>query len=114
MCLRTPPRGSAIMGREPDGAPGPLRETEPRNRHWDGSATWLRSQVAAGKVTNIKVNPKVAMNLGDDGNGGDIVTVEGTAELGDTGPDDVESAYLAKYDEPSLVSASRISGCARR
>lgn len=68
--------------------------------HWDGSAFWLRSQAAAGKVTNIRANPKVAMHLGDDGNGGDVVTVEGTAELLDTWPSEVESAYLTKYDEP--------------
>jgi hypothetical protein len=41
-------------------------------------------------------NPKVARHLGDDGNGGDIVTVEGTAELRDRWSDDVESASVAK------------------
>jgi PPOX class probable F420-dependent enzyme len=67
--------------------------------HWDGAAFWLRTQVAARKVTNIRANPKVALHLADDGNGGDIVTVEGTAELRDGWSDDVESAFLAKYDE---------------
>jgi predicted pyridoxine 5'-phosphate oxidase superfamily flavin-nucleotide-binding protein len=28
--------------------------------HWDGSAFWLRTQVAARKVANIRANPKVA------------------------------------------------------
>src|SRR5215207_9466163 len=51
--------------------------------HWDGSAFWLRTQAAARKLTNIRANPKVALHLADDGNGGDIVTVEGTAELRD-------------------------------
>jgi PPOX class probable F420-dependent enzyme len=38
--------------------------------HWDGSAFWLRTQVAARKVTNIRANPKAALHLADDGNGG--------------------------------------------
>ena len=67
--------------------------------HWDGSMFWLRTQVAARKVKNIRANPKVALHLSDDGNGGDVVTVEGTAELRDGWSDSVESAYLAKYDE---------------
>jgi PPOX class probable F420-dependent enzyme len=67
--------------------------------HWDGSAFWLRTQAAARKLTNIRANSKVALHLADDGNGGDIVTVEGDAELRDRWPDDVESAFLAKYDE---------------
>ena len=53
--------------------------------HWDGSMFWLRTQVAARKVKNIRANPKVALHLSDDGNGGDVVTVEGTAELRDGG-----------------------------
>jgi PPOX class probable F420-dependent enzyme len=67
--------------------------------YWDGSAFWLRTQVTARKVKNMRANPKVAVHLADDGNGGEIVTVEGTAELPDSWSDDVESAYLAKYDE---------------
>ena len=51
------------------------------------------------KVKNLRANPKVALHLSDDGNGGDVVTVEGTAELRDGWSDSVESAYLAKYDE---------------
>jgi PPOX class probable F420-dependent enzyme len=67
--------------------------------YWDGTTFWLRTQVTARKLKNIRANPKVALHLADDGNGGDIVTVEGTAELPDGWSDDVESAYLAKYDE---------------
>ena len=72
--------------------------------HWDGSAFWLRTQAAARKLTNIRANPKVALHLADDGNGGDIVTVEGTAELRDRWPEDVESAFLAKYDEAIRIT----------
>jgi PPOX class probable F420-dependent enzyme len=69
--------------------------------HWDGSAFWLRTQVAARKVTNIRANPRVALHLADDGNGGDIVTVEGTAELRDGWSDDVS--------RPSWPSTTRRS-----
>ena len=72
--------------------------------HWDGSAFWLRTQLAARKLANIRANAKVALHLADDGNGGDIVTVEGTAEWRDGWPDDVESAFLTKYDEAIRVA----------
>jgi PPOX class probable F420-dependent enzyme len=65
---------------------------------WDGEAFLLYSQPGAQKVRNLAANPKVALHLGDDGDGGDIVTVEGTAELEPGSPraDRVEG-YLAKY-----------------
>jgi PPOX class probable F420-dependent enzyme len=65
---------------------------------WDGEAFLLYSQPGAQKVRNLAANPKVALHLGDDGGGGDIVTVEGTAELepGTPRADRVED-YLAKY-----------------
>jgi len=71
---------------------------------WDGSAFWLRSEARAGKVTNVRANPKVALHLGDDGHGGDIVTAEGTAEIVDGLPAAVETAYLTKYGA-AIVSA---------
>ena len=51
---------------------------------WDGASLWLRSQAQAGKVRNIKANPRVAFHLADDGNGGDIITIEGLASLEDS------------------------------
>lgn len=71
---------------------------------WDRSAFWLRSQARAGKVANVRANPKVALHLADDGDGGDIVTVEGTAEIVDELPEDVEAAYMSKYGA-AIVSA---------
>jgi PPOX class probable F420-dependent enzyme len=67
--------------------------------YWDGSTFWLRTQATARKLRNVRANPQVALHLSDDGNGGDIVTVEGTAEVRDGWSDDVEAAYLAKYGE---------------
>jgi PPOX class probable F420-dependent enzyme len=65
---------------------------------WDGQTFLLYSQPGAQKVRNLAANPKVALHLGDDGAGGDIVTVEGTATLEPGSPraDRVEG-YLAKY-----------------
>jgi PPOX class probable F420-dependent enzyme len=65
---------------------------------WDGRTFLLYSQPGAQKVRNLAANPQVALHLGDDGAGGDIVTVEGTAALEPGSPraDRVEG-YLAKY-----------------
>jgi len=65
---------------------------------WDGASLWLRSKAQAGKVRNIQANPRVAFHLADDGHGGNIVTIEGTASLEGEPPELLE-AYLAKYDE---------------
>ena len=65
---------------------------------WDGASVWLRSQAQAGKVRNIEANPRVAFHLADDGYGGNIITIEGTASL-ETEPPELFEAYLAKYDE---------------
>ncbi len=65
---------------------------------WDGASLWLRSQAQAGKVRNINANPRVAFHLADDGYGGDIITIEGTASF-EVEPPELLEAYLAKYDE---------------
>jgi PPOX class probable F420-dependent enzyme len=67
---------------------------------WDDGTFLVFSQPGAQKVRNLTANPKVALHLGDDGSGDDIVTVEGTAAVEPDSPraDRVE-AYLAKYLE---------------
>jgi len=65
---------------------------------WHDGAIWVRSQPTAGKIRNIRANERVAFHLGDDGHGGDIVTIEGRAELLESWPGDVQQGYLAKYD----------------
>jgi PPOX class probable F420-dependent enzyme len=67
---------------------------------WDDRTFLVFSQPGAQKVRNLTANPKVALHLGDDGSGDDIVTVEGTAAVEPDSPraDRVE-AYLAKYQE---------------
>ena len=66
---------------------------------WDGVSLWLRSQARAGKVRNITVNPRVAFHLADDGHGGNIVTIEGTASLEGERPAELLEAYFTKYGE---------------
>jgi PPOX class probable F420-dependent enzyme len=66
---------------------------------WDGASLWLRSQTHAGKVRNIAANPNVSFHLASDADGGNVITVEGTASMESDLPIDVFDAYLAKYDE---------------
>jgi PPOX class probable F420-dependent enzyme len=65
---------------------------------WDGETFLVFSQPGAQKVRNLAANPKVALHLGDDGAGDDIVSVEATASVDPDSPraDRVEG-YLTKY-----------------
>jgi len=65
---------------------------------WDGASLWLRSQAQAGKVRNIEANPRVALHLADDGHGGNIITIEGTASL-ESAPSELLESIDAKYGE---------------
>jgi PPOX class probable F420-dependent enzyme len=69
---------------------------------WDGETFLIFSQPGADKVRNLTANPRVSLHLSDDGNGGDIVTMEGTAAVEPDSPraDRVEG-YLAKY-QPAI------------
>jgi PPOX class probable F420-dependent enzyme len=65
---------------------------------WDGETFLLYSQPEAQKIRNLAAHPKVALHLDDDGSGGDVVTVEGTATVEpDTPRADRVDGYLAKY-----------------
>ncbi len=66
---------------------------------WDGASLWLRSQAQAGKVRNIKANPRVAFHLADDGHGGNIITMEGAASLEAEPAEELLEVYFAKYGE---------------
>ena len=64
---------------------------------WDGQA-FLHYSRHDQKVRNIEGTPRVSLHLRDDGQGGDIVTIEGMAELvPDAPPPNENAAYLAKY-----------------
>jgi PPOX class probable F420-dependent enzyme len=61
-------------------------------------AIYLRSQSEAAKVRNVVAHPAVSFHLESDGSGGDIVTIEGKADVLDGAPDALLDVYLAKYD----------------
>jgi PPOX class probable F420-dependent enzyme len=65
---------------------------------WRDGVLVVYSLADSPRVRNLRANPRVALNLDGDGEGGDIVTIEGTAVLDDAGPRSTElTAYQAKY-----------------
>jgi PPOX class probable F420-dependent enzyme len=100
-----PKHGHALerLGREPvlwlttvrgDGQP----QSSPVWFVWDGSTFLVYSVPSSPKVPNIRANPQVSMHLADDGAGGDIVTLEGTAQILEDAPrPDRVPAYVEKY-----------------
>jgi len=78
----------------PSGAPLP----RPVGFLWDGDqAVSVYSQPGA-RIRNIGRNPRVTLNFGGDGSGGDIVVLAGTAEVVESDPSAVENpAWVAKY-----------------
>jgi PPOX class probable F420-dependent enzyme len=64
---------------------------------WDGSEILLRSQPDT-KVRNIQRNPRVALHLDGDGQGGDIVVLTGTAHVELAAPE-LPAAYVTKYQD---------------
>jgi PPOX class probable F420-dependent enzyme len=74
-------------------------QTSPVWFWWDGEAVVLFSMPRSAKVANIRQNPKVSLNLDGNGQGGDIVSIEGTAELFDDKPLTEFPEYLERYKE---------------
>ena len=67
---------------------------------WDGAdEIWMLSKGDTPRVRNIAASPLVALNLDGDGRGGNVVTLEGEARIGErmTPLDHVPPAYQAKY-----------------
>jgi PPOX class probable F420-dependent enzyme len=77
-----------------DGQP----QTSPVWFLWQDGRVVVYSLAAAPRVRNLRSNPRVALNLDGDGDGGAVVTMEGLAVLDDTGAPSTElPAYQAKY-----------------
>jgi PPOX class probable F420-dependent enzyme len=71
---------------------------------WDGTTFLVYSRPAAAKVRAVAANPGVSLHLDGDREGGDVVTVDGTAVVDPSAlPADQVPAYLDKY-------ADRIAG----
>jgi PPOX class probable F420-dependent enzyme len=78
----------------PSGAPLP----RPVGFLWDGGENVSVYSQPGARIRNIARNPKVTLNFGGDGEGGDIVILSGTAEVDESGPSAVEdAAFAAKY-----------------
>src|SRR5262249_29029134 len=65
---------------------------------WEGETILIYSQPETAKLRNLATNPRVALHLDGDGQGGDIVILTGEARVvADQPPADRGPAYLAKY-----------------
>jgi PPOX class probable F420-dependent enzyme len=65
---------------------------------WSDGDVVVYSLNTALRIRNIEANPKVSVHLADDGVGGDLVILEGTATIDpDLPPIPENAAYVAKY-----------------
>lgn len=65
---------------------------------WDGGENVSVYSQPGARIRNIARNPRVTLNFGGDGEGGDIVILSGIAEVDESGPTAIEdSAFSAKY-----------------
>lgn len=65
---------------------------------WDGEQFLIFSQPKTQKVRNVRQNPHVVLALDNTDNGGDVIVVEGTAELiTDPAVNATVAAYSEKY-----------------
>lgn len=65
---------------------------------WNGETISIFSQPGRQKLRNIKKNAKVALHFDSDGHGGDIVIINGNAEVvKDMPPANEVTDYLNKY-----------------
>jgi PPOX class probable F420-dependent enzyme len=79
--------------------------------HFDGTDLLLFSQPGTPKVGNVAANPRVSFHLNGDSSGGNVVTIEGMAEILDAAVDlGRAQAYLAKYDEPIRTQLNTTPG----
>jgi PPOX class probable F420-dependent enzyme len=67
---------------------------------WQDPDILVYSRPEAAKLRNLARNPRVALHLDDNGQGGDIVILEGTAALDPSlPPADAVPEYVAKYSD---------------
>jgi PPOX class probable F420-dependent enzyme len=67
---------------------------------WDGETFLIHSQPGGQKLRNIGGNPKVGLHLNSNDRGGDVVRVEGAAQILEDFPPATEvGEYLEKYRE---------------
>ncbi len=67
---------------------------------WEDGEVLVYSSTKARRNANLAANPRVSLHREGDGEGGDLVIVEGTARIDDTTPaPDRHAAYMAKYGD---------------
>ena len=65
---------------------------------WDGAETVQMFSQEGARARNVEANPRVTLNFGGNGRGGDIVVLSGRATIEDPSPERV-AAYVEKYAE---------------
>jgi PPOX class probable F420-dependent enzyme len=66
---------------------------------WEGETVLIFSQPNKSKVRAISANPNVALNFDADGNGGNMIVLNGTATLADhLSVDQLPAGYFEKYE----------------
>lgn len=79
-------------------SPAGQPQTSPVWFLWDGAEFLIYSLPATSRTRNIEANPRVSLNLDGDGQGGSVVTIEGTARLDRDAPKSNHVPdYVAKY-----------------
>ncbi len=67
---------------------------------WDGAESVVIYSLPGARIRNIAANPRVALNFGGNGKGGDIVVLSGRASIDpELAGADGNSGYLTKYTE---------------
>lgn len=80
-------------------SPAGQPQTSPVWFLWIDGEILLYSRAATPRIANLQANPRVAANLDGDGEGGDVVSIEGVARIvsEQAVADGVPPAYVAKY-----------------
>jgi PPOX class probable F420-dependent enzyme len=95
----------------PDGQP----QTFPVWYLWEDGEALVYSDHRAKRNANIAANPLVSLHLADQGEGGDLVIVEGVARVDPATPPLTEHvAYLAKYGELIVAQLGSAASMAER
>lgn len=93
-----------------DGQP----QTSPVWFLWDGQDFLIYSQPQTQKLRNIARNPAVSLNLDSDGTGGEVVTIEGSAEMVSDAPSaEAIPEYVDKYRDHIAALGFTPEGFAR-
>jgi PPOX class probable F420-dependent enzyme len=67
---------------------------------WQDPDIVVYSRPETAKLRNLAANPRVALHLDGNGQGGDVVVLEGTAEVDPSlEPADASPEYVAKYSD---------------